>query len=121
SDLEQIGMAGSLTDTVRRLSALAVGAGACGLVCSPREVAAVRGEVGPGITLIPPRARPAGPARPPQPPDRTADVARPPGAETRPRGEAVPVLGPPITGAPAPGTAAAAIAAPLRRLAPASG
>ena len=47
-------------DAVRRLAVLAVGAGARALVCSPHEVAAVRREVGPDITLITPGVRPAG-------------------------------------------------------------
>ena len=59
-DLNRIGVPGSTADWVLRLAALAVEAGASGLVCSPREVAAVRAEVGPGITLITPGVRPAG-------------------------------------------------------------
>lgn len=62
ADLEQVGVNGPSEDAVRRLSALAVAAGAQALVCSPREVAAVRAEVGPGITLITPGVRPAGAA-----------------------------------------------------------
>ena len=60
ADLERLGVAGPVGDAVRRLAALAVEAGARGLVCSPREVAAVRTEVGPDITLITPGVRPAG-------------------------------------------------------------
>ena len=59
-DLDEIGMAGPVSDAVRRLAALAVSAGARGLVCSPQEVAAVRAEVGPDITLITPGVRPSG-------------------------------------------------------------
>jgi len=114
SDLERIGMAGPLTDCVRRLAALAVEAGARGLVCSPREVAAVRAEVGPGITLITPGVRPSGSAAHDQVRTATPEEALRAGADLL-------VIGRPITGAPDPGAAAAAIAAPLRRLAPASG
>src|SRR4051794_24510143 len=59
-DLRDIGLAGPALDAARRLAVLAVSAGARGLVCSPREVAAIRAEVGPGITLITPGVRPAG-------------------------------------------------------------
>ena len=111
-DLERIGIRGPLPDAVRRLAALAVGAGAGALVCSPREVAAVRGEVGPGILLITPGVRPAGAERHDQ-----ARVATP--EEALRAGADLLVIGRPITGAPDPGAAASAIAAPLRRLAPA--
>jgi orotidine-5'-phosphate decarboxylase len=61
-DLATLGIPGSVSDVVRRLSVMAVASGARGLVCSPREVAAVRAEVGPDITLITPGVRPAGSA-----------------------------------------------------------
>jgi orotidine-5'-phosphate decarboxylase len=106
TSLEQIGMAGPSTDAVRRLAALAVGAGAGALVCSPQEVAAVRAEVGPGVVLITPGVRPAGSdaqdqariATPEQPLKNGADLL---------------VIGRPITGASDPGAAAATIAASL--------
>jgi len=60
ADLESIGLRGPVPDAVRRLAVLAVAAGARALVCSPREVAAVRAEVGPSIKLITPGVRPAG-------------------------------------------------------------
>ncbi len=59
-DLAELGMDGSVSDAVRRMAALAVSAGARGLVCSPQEVAAVRAEVGPDILLITPGIRLAG-------------------------------------------------------------
>src|ERR1700683_4298392 len=59
-DLGEIGMAGPVSDAVLRLAVLSGGAGAPGLVCSPREVSAVRAEVGPDVTLITPGVRPAG-------------------------------------------------------------
>jgi orotidine-5'-phosphate decarboxylase len=107
-DLDRIGVPGGIADWVLRLAALAVEAGASGLVCSPREVAAVRGEVGPGITLITPGVRPAG-----TDPHDQARVATP--EEALSAGADLLVIGRAITGAPDPGAAAAAIAASLRR------
>jgi orotidine-5'-phosphate decarboxylase len=114
ADLEQMGVTGPLPDVVRRLAVLAVGAGARGLVCSPREVAAVRAEVGPGVMLITPGVRPAGAAAHDQARTATPEEAIQAGADLL-------VIGRPITGAPDPGAAAAAIAAPLRRFVPARG
>jgi len=114
ADLERIGMQGPMSDAVRRLATLAVEAGARGLVCSPQEVAAVRAEVGPDITLITPGIRPVGAS-----PHDQARTATP--EEALRAGANLLVIGRPITAAPDPGAAAAAIAAPLRRLAPAAG
>jgi orotidine-5'-phosphate decarboxylase len=112
-DLDRIGVPGGIADWVLRLAAMAVEAGASGLVCSPREVAAVRDEVGPEITLITPGVRPAGADRHDQ-----ARVATP--EEALRAGADLLVIGRAITGAPDPGAAAAAIAASLRRRAPAT-
>jgi orotidine-5'-phosphate decarboxylase len=114
ADLEQIGMMGPMSDAVRRLAVLGVSAGARGLVCSPQEVAAVRAEVGPDITLITPGVRPAGSSA-----DDQARTATP--EEALRAGANLLVIGRPITAAPDPGAAAAAIAAPLRRLTLTSG
>jgi orotidine-5'-phosphate decarboxylase len=114
ADLERIGMLGPMSDAVRRLAALAVESGARGLVCSPQEVAAVRAEVGPGLTRNTPGLRPGGAA-----PHDQARTATP--EEALRAGANLLVIGRPITAAPDPGAAAAAIAAPLRRLAPAPG
>jgi orotidine-5'-phosphate decarboxylase len=114
ADLERIGVGGPLSDAVRRLAVLAVGAGARGLVCSPREVAVVRAEVGPDVTLITPGVRPAGTDAHDQARTATPEEALRAGANLL-------VIGRPITSAPDPGAAAAAIAAPLRRLTPAQG
>jgi orotidine-5'-phosphate decarboxylase len=108
-DLTSLGLAGPALDAVRRLSALAVEAGARALVCSPMEVAAVRAEVGPEVTLITPGVRPHGAAAQDQ-----ARVATP--EEALASGADLLVIGRPITGAPDPGAAAAGIAASLRRL-----
>ena len=107
-DLAQVGMAGTVSDAVRRLAVLAVSAGARGLVCSPQEVAAVRAEVGPDIVLITPGIRPAGADS-----DDQARVATP--EEAIRAGADLLVIGRPITRASDPGAAAAAIAASLRR------
>jgi orotidine-5'-phosphate decarboxylase len=106
SDLQEIGLDGLPLDAARRLAVLAVGAGAKALVCSPREVAAIRAEVGPGITLITPGVRPAGADTQDQ-----ARVATP--AAALAAGADLLVIGRPITGADDPGAAAALLAADL--------
>jgi orotidine-5'-phosphate decarboxylase len=113
-DLSMIGLAGPVRDAVRRLAVLAVRAGARGLVCSPREVAAVRAEVGPDITLITPGVRPAGSESHDQARVATPEDALRAGADLL-------VIGRPITDAPDPGAAAAAIGASLRKVAMAPG
>jgi orotidine-5'-phosphate decarboxylase len=110
--LAELGVDGSVSDTVRRLAVLAVGAGARGLVCSPQEVAAVRAEVGPDIMLITPGIRLAGATS-----DDQARIATP--EESLKAGADLLVIGRPITRAPDPGAAAAAIGAALRRAIPA--
>lgn len=110
ADLERVGLAGPADDAVRRLAALAVGAGAQALVCSPREVAAVRAEVGPDVTLITPGVRPAGSDTQDQARVATPEQAYADGADLL-------VIGRPITGSADPGAAAAGIAAALRRAA----
>ena len=106
-DLAAVGLAGPPSDAVRRLALLAVGAGARALVCSPHEVALVRAEVGPDITLITPGVRPAGAAAQDQARVATPQQALDDGADLL-------VIGRPITGASDPGAAAATIAAGLR-------
>jgi orotidine-5'-phosphate decarboxylase len=105
-DLDAVGIAGPPLDAARRLATLAVHAGARALVCSPREVAAVRAEVGPDIVLITPGVRPAGSGS-----DDQARIATPQQALTD--GADLLVIGRPITAAPDPGVAAAAVAATL--------
>jgi orotidine-5'-phosphate decarboxylase len=111
ADLSLLGLPGPVSDVVRRMSVLAVSAGARGLVCSPREVAAVRAEVGPDVTLITPGVRPAGTDLHDQ-----ARVATP--EEAIRAGADLLVIGRPITRAPDPGAAAAAVAASIRRALP---
>jgi orotidine-5'-phosphate decarboxylase len=111
SDLAAMGIPGPVDDVVRRLATLAVAAGARGLVCSPHEVAAVRAEVGPDITLITPGVRPAGSDLHDQ-----ARVATP--EEAIRAGADLLVIGRPITRSSDPGAAAAAVAASLRHVVP---
>lgn len=89
---------------VLRLARLAVAAGADGLVCSPLEVAMLRDSLGDGPTLVVPGIRPAGVAAGDQARTLTPEQAVAAGADYI-------VVGRPITGAPDPAAAAAAIAA----------
>jgi orotidine-5'-phosphate decarboxylase len=104
--LTAVGLQGPAPDAVRRLAALAVGAGAGALVCSPQEVALVRAEVGPDVVLITPGVRPAGADMQDQARVATPQAALRDGADLL-------VIGRPITGAKDPGAAAATIAASL--------
>jgi orotidine-5'-phosphate decarboxylase len=106
--LDEVGLAGPPPDAVRRLAALAVGAGAGAIVCSPQEVAAVRAEVGEGVVLITPGVRPVGADAQDQARVATPEQALADGADLL-------VIGRPITGAADPGAAAARIAAALPR------
>jgi orotidine-5'-phosphate decarboxylase len=114
ADLAAVGVTGTASDVCRRLAVMAVAAGARGLVCSPHEVADVRAEVGPGITLITPGIRPAGAEAQDQARIATPEAALSAGADLL-------VIGRPITSAPDPGAAAAAVRSALRRLAAAAG
>ena len=104
--LTEMQWSGSAQDIVRRLASIAVGAGARAIVCSPQEVAAVRSEVGEGITLITPGVRPVGSAAGDQQRIATPQQALADGAD-------ILVIGRPITGAADLGQAAADIAASL--------
>lgn len=105
-DLDSVGLAGPARDAAARLAALAVGAGARAVVCSPQEVAAVRAAVGSDVVLITPGVRPAGAAVGDQRRVATPEQAIADGADLL-------VVGRPITGAPDPAAAAAALAAGL--------
>jgi len=107
SHLASVGITGSARDAVRRLAALAVSAGARGLVCSPLEVADVRREVGADVTLITPGVRPSGSAAGDQSRVATPEQALAAGADLL-------VVGRPLTAAADPGRAAADLAASLR-------
>jgi orotidine-5'-phosphate decarboxylase len=104
--LAATGVADAPAAQVLRLARMAVAAGADGLVCSPHEAALLRAELGPGPALVVPGVRPAGAEAGDQ-----ARIATP--AEAVAAGADWIVVGRPITGAPDPGAAAAAIAAGL--------
>jgi orotidine-5'-phosphate decarboxylase len=108
ADLERLGVAGPPEQAVLRLARLAVDAGARALVCSPQEVAAVRREVGPDITVITPGVRPVDAAN-----DDQARVATPQRAIAD--GADLVVIGRPITGSDDPAAAAEAIVGSLTR------
>jgi orotidine-5'-phosphate decarboxylase len=57
ADLSSIGFALPAAEAVDRLARLAVEAGIGGIVCSAREVAAVRARVGPEVVLVTPGVR----------------------------------------------------------------
>ncbi|MUL40893.1 orotidine-5'-phosphate decarboxylase [Streptomonospora sp. PA3] len=111
--LADIGISGPSGDAARRLAVLAVESGARALVCSPHEVASLRAEVGPDVTLITPGVRPLGADHGDQARVATPEAAYEAGADLL-------VIGRPITRAPDPGAAAASIAAALRRVQAAS-
>jgi orotidine-5'-phosphate decarboxylase len=103
ADLDLLGIVGPPEAAVRRLARVAVDAGARALVCSPQEVAAVRDEVGPDVTLITPGIRPAGADSQDQSRISTPERALADGADLL-------VVGRPITGADDVGKAAADLA-----------
>ena len=106
ADLRAIGVPDPAPTQVARLARLAVASGADGLVCSPLEVALLRRELGPDVTLVVPGIRPAGADAGDQ-----ARVMTPPQAIAA--GASWIVIGRPITGAANPAAAAAAIAASI--------
>jgi orotidine-5'-phosphate decarboxylase len=60
NDLVAVGLSGSPADNVLRLAALAHQSGLDGVVCSSRETAILRNELGTDFSLITPGIRPAG-------------------------------------------------------------
>jgi orotidine-5'-phosphate decarboxylase len=112
ADLADTGVAGGPVQQVLRLARLAMASGADGLVCSPREVAPLRDALGDAPVLVVPGVRPAGSMA-----DDQARTATP--EEMAASGADFVVVGRPITTAPDPGAAAAAIAAALHPAAPA--
>lgn len=101
-DLAAVGCPGEPAERVLRLAELGHRAGLDGVVCSPREAAAVRAARGEGFVLVTPGVRPAGSA--------TGDqrrVASP--ADALAQGADYLVIGRPITAAPDPMAALAAI------------
>jgi orotidine-5'-phosphate decarboxylase len=106
-DLAEIGMNASVEDQVLRLAGLARAAGLDGVVCSPREIAAVRRESGPDFLIITPGIRPAGADVQDQKRIMTPEEAVSLGSDYL-------VIGRPITAAPSPAEAFRKIAAAIR-------
>jgi orotidine-5'-phosphate decarboxylase len=100
--LGQIGVAGQVSDWVRRLAILAREAKADGVVASPQEVALIREACGPDVIIVTPGIRPAGAVRGDQARAATPAAALAAGADYL-------VVGRPIIEAPDPALAAAAI------------
>ena len=61
-ELHEVGLAGSPADNVLRLARLAESSGLDGVVCSPKEVSALREVVTENFQLVTPGVRPAGTA-----------------------------------------------------------
>ena len=60
NDLRETGVGAAPEAQVVRLARLAVGCGLGGLVCSPLEIAPLRAQLPPSVTLVTPGIRPAG-------------------------------------------------------------
>ena len=104
--LRATGVSDAPATQVLRLARLALAAGMDGLVCAPTEVAMLRAELGPAPLLVVPGIRPAGGATDDQARTLTPREAAEAGADWL-------VVGRPITQAPDPHAAAAAIAASI--------
>ena len=100
--LGEIGVPGSVSESVRRLALLAKEAGAHGVVASPHEVALIREACGPDFLIVTPGIRPAGSAAGDQARAATPATALSAGADYI-------VVGRPITKAEDPAAAADAI------------
>jgi orotidine-5'-phosphate decarboxylase len=101
-DLQQVGVAGRVLDQALRLAALAQAAKFGGVVSSPREASQLRKSLGEGFAIVTPGVRPAGADLNDQ-----QRVATP--CEAIAAGATHIVVGRPITHAPDPARAAAAI------------
>jgi len=108
-DLEAIGLAGPATAAATRLARLAQRAGLDGVVCSAQEAASLRAACGPAFRLVTPGIRPAGSA-----PDDQSRIVTPEAAVAA--GADYLVVGRPITQAPDPLAALAAINASIAHL-----
>jgi orotidine-5'-phosphate decarboxylase len=98
-DLGEIGQTGPLTDQAVRLAHLAQSCGLDGVVCGPREIAALRAACGPDFVLMVPGIRPSWAASGDQKRVTTPGEALAAGADYL-------VIGRPVTGAPDAATAA---------------
>jgi len=106
NELGAIGVVDDVDVQVSRLAALAAACGADGVVCSPLEIARLRAERGDDFVLVTPGVRPAS-----APADDQVRVATP--AAALGAGAHYLVIGRPITQAPDPGAALAAVAREL--------
>jgi orotidine-5'-phosphate decarboxylase len=106
ADLDSVGQRGPALDQARRLAELAQRAGVDGVVCSPKEVTALRAQCGREFLLVVPGIRPAWAAAGDQKRVMTPAEAIAAGADHL-------VIGRPITGAADPAEAARRIAAEL--------
>ncbi len=106
SDLDAVGQRGPVESQVRRLAALALDSGLDGVVCSPREIAVLRRDLGNSAILVVPGVRPAGAAAGDQKRTTTPREAIEAGAD-------VLVIGRPITQASDPAEAARQIMSEL--------
>jgi orotidine-5'-phosphate decarboxylase len=104
--LGEIGVNGSVADSVRRLAELAKDAGTDGVVASPHEVGLIREACGRDFLIVTPGIRPAGAALGDQARPATPAAALAAGADFL-------VVGRPITEAADPGAAADAIVAEM--------
>jgi orotidine-5'-phosphate decarboxylase len=92
SDLEQIGLSGRVADQALRLGSLARNCGCDGVISSPKEVRALKRELGDGFTIVTPGVRPADSKR-----DDQSRIATP--GEAIASGATHLVVGRPITAA----------------------
>jgi orotidine-5'-phosphate decarboxylase len=106
ADLHAVGVPGTTAEQAQRLAALAQANGLDGVICSPHEIAALRGQCGPDFKLVVPGIRPAGSDAGDQKRVMTPAQAVDLGADYL-------VIGRPIAQAPDPATAAAEILASL--------
>jgi orotidine-5'-phosphate decarboxylase len=104
--LGELGIGGSLPESVARLARLAKAANVDGVVASPHEVPLVRASCGPGFLVVTPGIRPAGAPRGDQARAATPEEAVAQGADYI-------VVGRPILDAPDPRAAALNIVASL--------
>jgi orotidine-5'-phosphate decarboxylase len=105
-ELAALGMPGGVESRVARWAELARAQGCAGIVCSPRELAALRPHLPPPFLMVTPGVRPAGAALADQRRVATPRQALAAGADYL-------VIGRPLTGAPDPLRALAELAAEL--------
>lgn len=94
-DIEQVGLHGSIDETVNALARLACEAGLDGVVCSPQEAADLRHQFGEDFILVTPGVRPANA----ESDDQTRTLSP---RQAFDRGASYLVIGRPITRAPDP-------------------